>query len=127
MIARRIGFNTITGLWLLLLLFDTGGQLSLKLGSHGLEGLAIGPAWFAAAFASGWVWSGLACYSVSFAIWMRILQETPLSIAFPITALVYISVLLASWAALGEAIQPLRWFGVSVIVLGVLILGRDEP
>ena len=125
--ARRIGLNAITGLWILLLLFDTGGQLSLKLGSHAVEGLSLGGPWFDAAVTSGWVWSGLACYGLSFATWLLILQVTPLSMAFPITALVYITVLLVSWMGLGESIQPMRLVGVAVIIFGVYVLGRDTP
>ncbi len=113
--------------WLLLLSCDTGGQLSLKLGSAAVEGLPFGLPWIATAVSSPFVWLGMSCYLGSFLSWMLILHRSNLSFAFPITALVYVNVLLASWLLLGESVNVWRWVGVAVIVTGVAIGGGDRP
>lgn len=113
-------------LWPILLVFDTGGQLALKLGSSALIGKAFGPAWFGAILSSPFVWAAIGCYLCAFATWMLILHRSDLSFAFPITALVYITVLLASWLLLGEAVNAWRWLGVALIVAGVWLGGQEE-
>jgi drug/metabolite transporter (DMT)-like permease len=123
----RIRLDRLFLLWVLLLLSDTGGQLFLKLGSASVVGLAFGPDWIAHAATAPWVLAGIACYAGSFLLWMIILNQSSLSFAFPVTALVYISVLLASWLALGESIDLWRWIGVTTILIGVFVLGGDEP
>lgn len=113
-------------LWVVLLLSDTGGQLFLKMGGDHLAGLPFGLEWIATAAASHWIWTALACYCLSFLTWMLILRRTQLSLAFPLTALVYISVIFFSVFALGEAIEFWRYFGVAVIIAGVVVIGREE-
>ena len=36
-------------------------------------------------------------------------------------------VALLGYLLLGEVISPLRWFGIAVICLGVLIVGHTDP
>ncbi|HYM31136.1 MAG TPA: EamA family transporter [Candidatus Cybelea sp.] len=127
MTAARASLVWTLGLWTLLLLSDTGGQLFLKLGSSAVAGLPFGSGWIAHAATAPWVLAGVACYASSFFMWMVILNRTSLSFAFPVTALVYITVLLASWFALGEVIDGWRWTGVAVILFGVFVLGGDGP
>ncbi len=126
MSAQRFWRNGAFFLWPLLLLSDTGGQLGLKLGSAAVAGHAFGPAWIWAAAGSIWVWAALGCYLCSFVLWMLILHRSDLSFAFPITALVYIAVLLACWLFLGEHVGFWRCAGVALIVAGVFLGGRGD-
>lgn len=107
--------------WPLLLAFDTLGQLSLKLGSAGLTG-AAGLAWLAAALRSPWVLAGVLGYVGSFFAWMQILRRLDLSVAFPMTAMSYVTVLLAAHGLLGETVDARRWLGVACIVGGFLLM-----
>jgi drug/metabolite transporter (DMT)-like permease len=127
MILGRIRLNRLFLLWVLLLLSDTGGQLFLKLGSASVVGVPFGPDWVIHAVTAPWVLAGIVCYASSFLLWMVILNQSSLSFAFPVTALVYISVLLASWLTLGETIDMWRWAGVAIILIGVFVLGGDDP
>lgn len=113
-------------LWILLLAADTGAQLAFKLGSASLAEAAPGAHWFAAAAGSPFIWLGLACYVCSFVLWMSILRTTPLSLAFSLSGLGYVSILLAARVILGEQISALRWLGVGVIVAGVTLLASEE-
>jgi drug/metabolite transporter (DMT)-like permease len=126
MMLGRLRLDRTLTLWALLLLSDTAAQLFLKLGSASLVGRSFGPDWLLHAAGSPWVLGGLGCYVGSFLLWMLILNRTALSLAFPITALVYVSVLLASRFALGETIDLWRCIGIAVIVSGVFVLGGEE-
>ncbi|HEC24104.1 MAG TPA: multidrug resistance protein, partial [Chloroflexi bacterium] len=62
-------------------------------------------------------------YVFGFALWLVVLSRLELSIAYPVLALTYILVPLASHLFFGEAIPPLRWLGMLVIMIGVVIVG----
>jgi drug/metabolite transporter (DMT)-like permease len=68
---------------------------------------------------------GLACYLGAFAVWMGILEKTALSTAFPITAITFVTVMIASWAILGEPMGRDKLLGSAIIVAGILLLGGD--
>jgi drug/metabolite transporter (DMT)-like permease len=62
-------------------------------------------------------------YFAGFVLWLIVLSRLELSKAYPILALSYCLVALASWAIFGEPISPLRWAGTAVICLGVVMIG----
>lgn len=109
-----------------MLILDTAGQLALKRGSDALAGVPFGSEWFFAAGASWGVMTGLACYALSFLLWLLILNRTALSFAFPLTALLQLTVFAAAVVVLGEPVDALRSGGCALIVLGVWLLGGDE-
>lgn len=119
------GRLTLMVAWPMLIGFDTASQLALKIGSGALVDTG-GLAWFAAVLSSPWIICGIAGYLGSFAAWMLILRRTDLSLAFPMTALAYVSVLVASQVLLGETVDLLRWAGVACIVGGFLFMIGDR-
>lgn len=119
------GRLTLMVAWPMLIGFDTVSQLALKIGSAALVD-TDGLAWFAAMVCSPWIVGGIAGYLGSFAAWMLILRRSDLSLAFPMTALAYVSVLIASQLLLGEAVDLLRWVGVACIVSGFLFMIGDR-
>jgi len=121
--ASRLG--TLIGLWALFLAVECGAQLGLKLGSDPLTGLAFGADWIAIALTSPWVQFGILCYVLAFVLWMLILDKMELSLAFPLSGMVYVVVMVASALGLHETPSPLHWAGVGLIVTGVVVLGRD--
>lgn len=81
----------------------------------------------------GWSWAtlrsflsptmlvALVLYGLTTILWVLVLRSTPLSIAYPLYALVFVLVPFLAYFALGE---PLSWntlIGGGVIVLGVMI------
>jgi drug/metabolite transporter (DMT)-like permease len=62
-------------------------------------------------------------YFFGFLLWMVILSRLELSKAYPILALSYCLVALASWAIFGEHLSLLRIGGTTVICLGVVMVG----
>ena len=76
---------------------------------------------------SSYIWLGVACLLGFFIVHMLLLTWADYSYVQPATSLSYVSITLLSYFILGEVISPLRWLGVSVICLGVLVVGRTSP
>jgi len=79
---------------------------------------------FLRVLSSGYIWLGIACLLAFFISHMLILTWADYSYVQPSTALSYASVALLSYLLLGEVVSPLRWSGIALICLGVLIVGR---
>jgi Membrane transporters of cations and cationic drugs len=67
-----------------------------------------------------------ALYALGFVIWLIVLSKMDLSLAYPILALSYFLVPLLSWLLFGEQISVLRWFGIAIICLGVVVVGVSK-
>jgi multidrug transporter EmrE-like cation transporter len=116
---------TLAGLWALFLAIECTAQISLKLGSHSLESLDFGREWLTVAIESPWVELGIVCYLLAFVFWMLILDKMELSLAFPLSGMVYVVVMASSAFGLHEALTPLHMLGVGLIVIGVCVMGQD--
>jgi len=79
------------------------------------------------ALTAGYVWLGIACLLTFFVAHMLLLTWADYSYVQPATSLSYFFLTVLSYFVLGETISPLRWLGVSVICLGVFIVGRTAP
>jgi len=112
--------------WTAFLALDTGTQLAFKWGADGLEGLDFGPTMWARSLTLPGVWLAVLGYIATFVVWMAILRDMPLSRAFPMTGLAYVTVPLCAWLAFGERITPLLATGIGLIIAGVVVLGGDE-
>ena len=78
-------------------------------------------------FSSPWLWLGIACLIAFFVVQMLLLTWADYSYVQPASALSYATVAILSYFLLGEVASPLRWTGIAVICLGVLIVGRTSP
>ena len=67
------------------------------------------------------VFSGLILYVISTVLWLIALSKTALNFAYPFTALTFGLVMLSSRFIFMESIPPLRYFGIGLIVLGILL------
>ena len=76
---------------------------------------------------SSYIWLGVACLLGFFIVHMLLLTWADYSYVQPATSLSYVSITMLSYFILGEVISPLRWLGVSVICLGVFVVGRTSP
>jgi multidrug transporter EmrE-like cation transporter len=115
------------GLVLLAVCLTVTGELFLKSGMNRIGPLslatlsgAIGrmlatpPLWFGFGF--------IACGGV---VWLVAISRAPLSWAYPMLSLGYVLILVFSRLILGEAVAPVRWGGVAVIILGVYLIFRS--
>jgi drug/metabolite transporter (DMT)-like permease len=112
-------------------LIATAGQLLLK---HVMAG--VGPISSAELTFTGGIIKRLlanpffliavALYSLGFVIWLVVLSRVALSYAYPIVSLSFCLVPLFSHLCFGETVSPLRWVGISVIFVGIAIVGTSR-
>jgi drug/metabolite transporter (DMT)-like permease len=76
---------------------------------------------------SGYIWLGIACLLAFFVAYMLILTWADYSYVQPASAFSYAVVAILGLLLLGEKVNLLRWAGIAVICLGVLIVGRTPP
>jgi drug/metabolite transporter (DMT)-like permease len=101
---------------------DVCGQLCFKIGADRLPSnrSVIGSA--RAVLSSSWLIAGLCVYAVEVIVWLKILSDVPLSIAFPIASLNFLGVTLASATILGERVGRPQWLGAWLVTIGVAIV-----
>ena len=71
-----------------------------------------------------YVWIAIVFVIVSLITWLYVLRYLPLSVAFPISQAVHVLVPLGSWLVLGENIVTMRWIGIALVSLGLLIVAK---
>lgn len=76
---------------------------------------------------SGYVWLGVASLLTFFIAYMLVLTWADYSYVQPASSFSYAMVALLGYLLLGEVISPLRWLGIALICLGVLIVGQTPP
>ena len=97
--------------------------------------LKIGPVAFstpAEIINSGWqvmrqplIWVALPLYGIGFIIWAVVLSRLQLSFAYPLLAIGYLVNPLAAMVFFDEQIPPMRWIGIVVIMVGIVLVGRS--
>lgn len=107
----------------------SAGQLALKHGVNSMGGLHAGPGpaglltGALKAISTPYVFLGFALYGISAIIWLHILSQVRLSIAYPMISLSYVAVVILSSLFLKERISPVTIAGLLLICLGVSLIG----
>lgn len=107
--------------WLAIPLLNTLQQLFLKLGAADTT-LANGSGWFSSLLASPWFAAAVAAEIVCFVVWMTVLAELDLSLAFPLSAASYVLIMLMAWLVFGERLGAQETIGSLVILGGIWCL-----
>ena len=76
------------------------------------------------ALVSPLTWLAIVVIIVDLIIWLYILKYIPLSIAFPLSRAVDVLVPISCWLILREAISPLRWCGIALVIIGLVIVAK---
>ena len=121
--VRPTDTRTTVALWVAFLALDTATQIAFKWGAGALLGFDFGWALVARALSTPGVLVAAAGYTATFWVWVKILNATPLSRAFPMTGLAYVTVPLLAAAIFGETIDMMHAAGIVLIVAGVVALG----
>jgi drug/metabolite transporter (DMT)-like permease len=117
---------------LFIVLFAPLGNVLL---SKGMKGIGSAKNWAPAdvfqillkILASGYIWLGILSLFTFFIAYMLVLTWADYSYVQPASAFSYAVVALLSYFLLGEVVPPLRWAGIAVICVGVLVVGRTPP
>lgn len=110
---------------LISVLLGACGQILMKYGVTKPKPL------FAAAFAKdvmllSWpVLLGLVLYALSALTWLLVLRRVDLSYAYPMVSLGYVAVFVASNYLFHEQISTMRWTGLALICIGVVVLAKS--
>ena len=103
----------------------TAAEIFLKLGARETANPASPWSWTGLpGLRSIWVWWGIIASVVSLFNWLSTLRKLPLTIAFPVGNVVHILVPVSSWIFLGERLLPLRWLGIALVLLGLMIVAK---
>lgn len=121
--------------YIFLLLIAFFAPLGNVLLSKGMKGVGSARNWvpqeffhiFFRVLSSGYIWLGVACLLAFFAAYMLILTWADYSYVQPASAFSYGVVAILGFLLLGENVNLLRWSGIGVICLGVLIVGDTHP
>lgn len=102
------------------------GQIILKVGmaKNGEISLAFGP--LLQALSTPFVLGGLFFYGASLLIWLVVLSREDLSFVYPMVAFSYLLTTILAKLVLKENIPTLRWFGLSLILMGIIFVARSS-
>lgn len=108
------------------------GQILVRRGM-----LAVGPldtyaplallAYFGRVVANPWVIGGTALNAAFYVLFLAVLSWTGVTVALPLTALEYAAAAVLSVLILKESVPPLRWAGIGLVILGVVIVSYTDP
>jgi drug/metabolite transporter (DMT)-like permease len=98
------------------------GQVLFKLAARALEGTT--PLLERVLF-NKYLFAALLVYGVATAMWVALLRQVPLSVAYPFVALAFFLVPLMGHWVLGESLRWQTLLGAAVIFAGVWISGIE--
>ena len=104
-------------LWLSIPLLNTLQQIFLKQSAVHASG-EFGIEWIAELGSSPWFLFAIIAEIVCFVLWLRVLAQTDLSKAFPLSAVSYVFVLASAWVLYSEPVSALQLGGSALIIAG---------
>jgi multidrug transporter EmrE-like cation transporter len=72
------------------------------------------------------IWAGLSLYGLFTVLLIFALRDGELSVLYPVIALTYVWVTFLSVWLFHETMNPFKACGITVIILGVVVLGRGS-
>ncbi len=78
---------------------------------------------FGKALLKPWTWLGIVFWAIELVAWTVVLKQVPLSVAFPLMALSYVAIVLASAVILNEQVNIRHAIGALLITAGVACVG----
>ena len=78
-----------------------------------------------AAMSSPFLWGALVIYGVSIVLWLWVLSQADLSLAYPFVSLGFVVTMLFAAGFLGEHVSMLRILGTLLIVAGCIVVARS--
>jgi drug/metabolite transporter (DMT)-like permease len=83
--------------------------------------------YFGRVVANPWVIGGTALNAGFYVLFLAVLSWTGVTVALPLTALEYAAAAVLSVLILKESVPPLRWAGIGLVILGVVIVSYSDP
>ena len=116
----------------LMVIFGPLGDVLLR---KGMEQVSAVSNWTASGLAAtlgrtlhtGPIWLGITSLLLFFVAYLLVLSWADYSYVQPASAAGYLSVAVLGYLLLGEVVPWMRWIGVLVICIGVLLVGGTPP
>lgn len=103
-------------------LAETLQQISFKAGAARAQRARV---WARAILAQPLIWAGIALWAVEGVGWVLALQRLPLSRAYPLMTLSYVTVPLAGVLLLRERMAPRQLIGAALVVAGAMLVAAS--
>ena len=106
--------------------FAVAGQITLKTAMDNIGRIGKGSAFgetLTRALKEPRLWLGLTIFGISAIFWLVVLSRVRLSVAYPVVGISYILIVFLARFGLNEHVPALRWVGVTVIAIGIAIIG----
>ena len=100
----------------------SSGQISLKLAMQRTDTFSWSWHYFGSLFSNWWFLVVGLTMGGATVLWLHILKNYPLSIAYPLTSLSYVFGMIGAWWIFHEAIPLSRWIGVAIIIIGIYFI-----
>ncbi len=116
----------------LMVIFGPLGNVLLGKGMKGIGAASIGTPAGALSFlslvlTSGTIWLGIGSLITFFVAYTLVLSWADYSYVQPASSMAYGMVALLAHFMLREVVTPMRWMGVLLICVGVLVVGQTPP
>lgn len=127
--SPRTGSTLISiGILIVSVAFATAGQLTLKaamesVGRIGTAQVSDAGQTVIRAVKEPLLWIGLILFGISALFWLIVLSRVDLSLAYPFVGISYIVIVALARFIFHEQVPTLRWIGVSVIAVGIALIG----
>lgn len=105
------------------------GQMILKIGMNQVGSVQFSNGFvpmIVKMFTNKFVFGGLALFGLNAILWLMVLAKEKLSFAYPMVAFAYVVTIMLSKFVLHEEIPPLRWAGLAVIIVGILLIAKSS-
>ena len=105
------------------------GQIMLRHGMQQVGSLEKYAPWslityFGQALCNPYVIGGTVLNAVFYFLFLATLSWTGVTVALPMTAIEYGFASLLAVAILKESVPPIRWMGIALVVIGVILIAR---
>lgn len=110
-------------------LLNTTAQVTLKMGMDKIGAFDFN--WqnllpiSSKVISSPWIISGMLIYVGSVTIWLIVLSRIPVSVAYPIASLGYVTSTIAAYYLCGETITLSKTLGIIIILIGVYLVAKN--
>lgn len=107
-------------------LINTAAQLLMKAGADKLKSVAYSnlSALPLQLISNPYLVIGIICYVSSLAVWLIVLSRVPVSFAYPIASLAYVTTAVGAVFLFNEYLSLTRIIGILVIIFGVFLITR---
>ena len=110
-------------LWTIVPILVTLNQICMRVIAQQSTSLPFGLEWIKLVITNPLFIAAILCEIGSFLVWIKILSTENLSVAFPISSISYISILLAGSLIFHEKISLVQIIGSALIIAGCWLIG----